>query len=96
MLKGKALNIRAGHSVAAQEALAKAVKLDPKLAEAWVHLGECYWKNQDVQSAKDCFEGALNHVSIIHTHTGMIKNMMTMTITNNDTTSTLITTANDI
>lgn len=61
MLKGKALNILHSYSPKAQDALQKSVKLDPRLAEAWVHLGECYWKNQDVNAAKDCFEGALSH-----------------------------------
>ena len=65
MQKGKALNVLPSFSAKAQDALSKAVKLEPRLAEAWVHLGECYWKNQDVTAAKDCFEGALNHVSFL-------------------------------
>ena len=64
MLRGKALNVLPGHSAEAQEALSKAVKLDPKLAEAWVNLGECYWKNKEIELAKNCFLGALNHVGI--------------------------------
>lgn len=49
----------------AQDALSKAVKLDPKLVEAWNCLGECYWKNGEVEAARNCFVGALNHVSCL-------------------------------
>ena len=45
------------------QCLAKAVKLEPKLVEAWNHLGECYWKKKDVENARNCFTGALNYVS---------------------------------
>ena len=62
MLRGKALNVLPSYSPEAQDALSKAVKLDPKLVDAWVALGESYWKNKDVESAKNCFLGALNHV----------------------------------
>ena len=41
----------------------KAVKLEPNLVDAWIKLGECYWKRGDVDTAKTCFEGALSHVS---------------------------------
>ena len=47
----------------AKDALAKAVKMNPKLVEAWNCLGECYWKNGEVEAARNCFMGALNHVS---------------------------------
>ena len=47
----------------AQDALSKAVKMNPKLVEAWNCLGECYWKNGEVEAARNCFVGALNHVS---------------------------------
>lgn len=64
MLKGKALNVMSQFDQAALDALSKAVKLDPKLVDAWNHLGECYWKNKDIESARNCFVGALNHVRI--------------------------------
>lgn len=48
----------------AQDALSKAVKMNPKLVEAWNCLGECYWKNGQVEAARNCFAGALNHVSL--------------------------------
>ena len=62
MLRGKALNVLSDYSQGAHDLLSKAVKLDPRLAEAWIQLGESYWKNRDVEGAKNCFVGALNHV----------------------------------
>lgn len=62
MLKGRILNVTPKYSPEAEEALSKAVKLDPRLVDAWNHLGECYWKKEDVSAAKNCFTGALNHV----------------------------------
>ncbi|XP_067833118.1 tetratricopeptide repeat protein 5 isoform X2 [Heptranchias perlo] len=61
MLEGKALNVVADYSPKAEEALSKAVKLDPGLVEAWNQLGEVYWKKGDIAAAKTCFSGALNH-----------------------------------
>ncbi|XP_064641603.1 tetratricopeptide repeat protein 5-like isoform X2 [Lineus longissimus] len=61
MLYGRALNVLSGFNQEALELLAKAVKLDPSLVEAWNHLGECYWKNNDVKAAHNCFTGALSH-----------------------------------
>lgn len=62
MLQGKTLNVLPSYSPEAEEALSKAVKLDPKLVEAWNQLGENYWKKGKVPLAKNCFTGALNHV----------------------------------
>ena len=39
MLTGKALNANPSYSPKAEELLSKAVKLEPKLVEAWNHLG---------------------------------------------------------
>jgi len=64
MLRGRALNVLPQYSKEAEDCLSKAVKLEPKLAEAWSHLGECYWKNNQVESARNCFVGSLNHVSL--------------------------------
>uniref|UniRef100_A0A8C8RG54 Tetratricopeptide repeat domain 5 n=1 Tax=Pelusios castaneus TaxID=367368 RepID=A0A8C8RG54_9SAUR len=61
MLKGKALNVTPDYSPQAEELLAKAVKLDPELVEAWNQLGEAYWKKGDVAAAHTCFSGALGH-----------------------------------
>ncbi|XP_011499359.1 PREDICTED: tetratricopeptide repeat protein 5-like [Ceratosolen solmsi marchali] len=60
-LKGKAFNVTDKFMPQAEELLSKAVKLEPKLIEAWNELGECYWKNDDIQQAKNCFVGALPH-----------------------------------
>lgn len=62
MLHGKALNVVPNYSKQAEELLSKAVKLDPHLVEAWVQLGEVYWKDKRIEDAKNCFQGALNHV----------------------------------
>lgn len=64
-LKGKTLNVTDKFVPQAEELLSKAVKLEPKLIDAWNELGECYWKNDDVKQAKNCFIGALPHVRMI-------------------------------
>jgi len=61
MLKGKCLNVASKYDSTAEELLSKAVKLDPKLVDAWNNLGEVYWKKGDINSAKNCFTGALQH-----------------------------------
>ena len=61
-LKGRALNVLTEHSSEAEECLSRAVKHDPTLVEAWIALGENYWKAGNVQQAHDCFMGSLAHV----------------------------------
>ena len=61
-LLGKTLNVTSTYNPQAQEALSRAVKLDPLLVDAWNCLGECLWKKGDVEAAKNCFTGALEHV----------------------------------
>ena len=63
MLLGKVLNVTSDYDAKAEEHLAKAVKLDPKLVEAWNQLGEAFWKKGNISGAKNCFAGALTHVS---------------------------------
>merc|ERR1712241_88573 len=63
-LKGRTLNVVPDHSPEAEQLLSKAVKLEPNLVDAWIELGECYWKRGDVETAKTCFEGALSHGEI--------------------------------
>lgn len=60
-MKGRALNVLPQHSSEAEEVLSRAVKLDPKLVDAWNELGESYWKKDDIEEAKNCFNGALLH-----------------------------------
>ncbi|XP_011813332.1 PREDICTED: tetratricopeptide repeat protein 5 [Colobus angolensis palliatus] len=64
MLTGKALNVTPDYSPKAEELLSKAVKLEPKLVEAWNQLGEVYWKKGDVAAAHTCFSGALTHEKV--------------------------------
>ena len=60
--RGRALNVTHDHCPESESVLSKAVKLEPSFVEAWNELGECYWKRAQVENAKNCFEGALNHV----------------------------------
>ncbi|CAH1106333.1 unnamed protein product [Psylliodes chrysocephalus] len=58
-LKGKLLNVVPSYNKEAENLLSKAIKLDPKLVDAWNELGECYWKNDELKKSINCFEGAL-------------------------------------
>lgn len=62
-LKGRLLNVVPKYSKEAESLLSKAVKLDPKCVDAWNELGECYWKNDELTEATNCFEGALREVN---------------------------------
>lgn len=62
-LKARALNVLPSYSKEAEELLSKAIKLDPKLVEAWNELGKCYWKNNKISEAINCFKGALKQVN---------------------------------
>lgn len=64
-LKGKLLNVVPKYDKHAENLLSKAIKLNPKLLEAWNELGECYWKNDDLKKSVSCFEGALKEVLCI-------------------------------
>lgn len=44
---------------AAEESLSKAIKLMPAKTEAWDALGHVYWKKQDLEASRKCFEGSL-------------------------------------
>lgn len=61
-LKGRLLNVVPKYNKQAENLLSKAIKLDPKLVDAWNELGECYWKNDDLKKSVSCFEGALKEV----------------------------------
>jgi tetratricopeptide (TPR) repeat protein len=58
-LRGRLLNVIPKYSKEAENLLSKAIKLDPKLVDAWNELGECFWKNDELKKATNCFEGAL-------------------------------------
>ena len=58
--RGRALNVKDVFSEEAVDLLSKAVKLNPKLTNAWVELGHCYWKKGEAESAMHCFQSALN------------------------------------
>lgn len=58
-LKGKALDYLPEYTKQAEENLSKSVKLMPTKKEAWDALAHVYWKKQDVEQAKKCFEGSL-------------------------------------
>jgi tetratricopeptide (TPR) repeat protein len=61
-IKGILLDVAPEYSREAENALTKAVKLNPSLVEAWNTLGHCYWKKGDLPAAKNCFNGALKRV----------------------------------
>ncbi|ERL92004.1 tetratricopeptide repeat protein 5 [Dendroctonus ponderosae] len=58
-LKGKLLNISTTYSSEAESLLSKAIKLDPKIVDAWNELGESYFKANEFAKAQSCFEGGL-------------------------------------
>lgn len=64
-LKGYVLNVLPKYSKEAEDVLSKAIKLDPKLVEAWNELGECYWKADNIKEAINCYNGALNYVRLL-------------------------------
>lgn len=64
-LKGRLLNVVPKYNKDAENLLSKAIKLDPKLVDAWNELGECYWKNDDLRKSINCFEGALKEVKCL-------------------------------
>lgn len=63
---GRALNVVSNYDQVAHDNLAKAVKQDFKLTDAWNELGYCYWKKGDMEGAKNCFERALQKVLETH------------------------------
>ncbi|KNA14351.1 hypothetical protein SOVF_108210 [Spinacia oleracea] len=59
-LKGKVLDVFPDYKKEAEDHLSKAVKLNPSLTDAWLSLGNCFWKKEDLVSAKNCFNRALS------------------------------------
>jgi len=60
-LRGRINNANQSYSEDAYLDLSKAIKLDPRLSDAWNALGECYWYKGDMEEARNCFEGSLKH-----------------------------------
>ena len=58
-LKGKALSYMTATSHKAEEWLYKAVKLNPRNADAWTVLGHCLWTKGQLAQARNCFLSSL-------------------------------------
>ena len=58
-LRGKCLDFLPEYTKQAEENLSKAVKLMPTRTEAWDALGHVYWKKNDLEQSRKCFEGSL-------------------------------------
>ena len=60
-LRGKALacSEEGRKGAAAERHLADAVKLDPRLSDAWNCLGECFWARGNLELARHTFQAAL-------------------------------------
>ena len=56
--RGRALDAAAAYSAEAEADLSRAVKLAPDFVDAWCALGHCFWKKNDLNAARDCYEGA--------------------------------------
>ncbi|VDK28539.1 unnamed protein product, partial [Anisakis simplex] len=56
LLSGTILNICTEYEPECEKYLTKAVKLNPRLTNAWYELGECLWKREDYEIAIDCFK----------------------------------------
>ncbi|KAJ3314304.1 hypothetical protein HDV04_000686 [Boothiomyces sp. JEL0838] len=59
-LRGRILNIFDSYHPFAEANLCKSVKLEPKFCEAWIELGECFWKKGDLDGAENCFKWVLD------------------------------------
>ena len=58
-LRGKCLDFNPEYTKQAEENLSKSIKLMPTKKEAWDALGHVYWKKNDIQQSKKCFEGSI-------------------------------------
>jgi len=52
-------NIEDEYSETAENYLTKAVKLCPSIVDAWICLGEVYWKKRDFEGSKNCFQTSI-------------------------------------
>lgn len=58
-LRGKCLDFEPEYTKQAEEFLSKSIKLMPTKTEAWDALGHVYWKKQDIEQSRKCYEGSL-------------------------------------
>lgn len=58
-LRGKCMDYLPEYTKQAEENLSKSIKLMPTNTQAWDALGHVFWKKQDLEQAKKCFEGSL-------------------------------------
>jgi tetratricopeptide (TPR) repeat protein len=63
-IRGKILNVFQYFIESAEVNLQKASKLDPTFIDAWIQLGESYYKKGDNESAMFCFQWGLEKVMI--------------------------------
>ncbi|XP_071657484.1 geranylgeranyl transferase type-2 subunit alpha isoform X2 [Patagioenas fasciata] len=61
LLRAQALGVTPQGLPRAEQALGRALKLNPALSRAWTRLGELRWQRGDLQGALLCFRGALQH-----------------------------------
>ncbi|OPJ90070.1 hypothetical protein AV530_002657 [Patagioenas fasciata monilis] len=61
LLQAQALGVTPQGLPRAEQALGRALKLNPALSRAWTRLGELRWQRGDLQGALLCFRGALQH-----------------------------------
>ncbi|KAK2513905.1 hypothetical protein Q9966_015990 [Columba livia] len=61
LLRAQALGVTPQGLPLAEQALGRALKLNPALSRAWTRLGELRWQRGDLQGALLCFRGALQH-----------------------------------
>ncbi|KAI8894716.1 hypothetical protein BC833DRAFT_603878 [Globomyces pollinis-pini] len=59
-LRGKLLNALDAFHQGALDNLTMAVKLDPEAIQAWITLGQVFWKKGDLLASKQCFQWVLN------------------------------------
>lgn len=63
-LKGWLLNIKNDYDKEVFDLLTKAIKLKPDFEEAWIELGECYFKKGDFKLALNCFEKVIKQNAV--------------------------------
>eukprot|EP00922_Rhytidocystis_sp_ex-Travisia-forbesii_P017846 GHVS01026597.1.p1 GENE.GHVS01026597.1~~GHVS01026597.1.p1 ORF type:complete len:885 (-),score=177.75 GHVS01026597.1:356-3010(-) len=59
LLLGRTLDVLEVYNAAAEQTLAKAVKLDPLLREGWNALGSVYWKKGSYEESRECFQQSI-------------------------------------